>query len=212
MPQSSLARAALIFAIGLAVLVTGALAWQWSRTSQQGVATSSGTTSTGTALIGGPFELLDQNGETRRESDFAGRNMLIYFGYTYCPDICPSSLSVMTQALDILEERAPEKAETIAPIFITVDPQRDTVEAMKSYAEHFHPEMVALTGSEEQVSKAAKAYRVYYAKVKDESSSAGYTFDHSSIVFLMDKQGEYAAHFPPGTGPEKMAEGIRKRL
>ena len=209
MPQSTIARAVLVFSIGLAVMVTGTLAWQWSRTSQQGVATSGGTTATGTALIGGPFELLDQNGELRRESDFAGRHMLIYFGFTYCPDICPSSLSLMTQALDILEERAPEKAGTIAPIFITVDPERDTVEAMKSYAAHFHPDMVALTGSEEQVAKAAKAYRVYYAKVEDEAAG-DYLMDHSSFIYLMGPDGGYVSHFAHNATPDSIAEGLER--
>jgi len=209
MPQSPLARALLIFAIGFAVLMTGALAWQWNRMSQQSTATSGGTTASGTALIGGPFELLDQNGELRRESDFAGRNMLIYFGYTYCPDVCPSSLSVMTQALDILEERAPQKAQIIAPIFITVDPERDTVEAMKSYAEHFHPDMVALTGSSEQVAQAAKAYRVYYAKAEDEASG-DYLMDHSSFIYLMGPDGSYLTHFAHNATPDSIAEDLER--
>ena len=117
----------------------------------------------------------------------------------------------MTQAIDILEERAPEKAETIAPIFITVDPERDTVEAMKSYAEHFHPNMVALTGSEEQISKVAKGYRVYYAKVEEESAS-DYLVDHSSFIYLMGPDGSYVSHFAHNATPDSIAEGLARYI
>lgn len=162
---------------------------------------------TGKALIGGPFSLLDQDGKRVTEKDFRGKYMLIYFGYTYCPDICPAELQVMSAALDELGE----KAEKVTPVFITVDPERDTVEQMKSYVGNFHPRLVGLTGSKEEIQAAAKAYRVYYARAKSESAT-DYLMDHASIVYLMSPDGEYLAHFAYGTGVEKMAKGIAKFL
>ena len=188
------------FGIG-AVAALGALTYDRTSGGRDVVAT-------GKPLVGGPFKLTDHTGKRVTEKDFQGRHMLVFFGFTYCPDVCPAELQVITTALDTLGKQASQ----VTPVFITVDPERDTVEQMAAYIKHFHKSFIGLTGTADEIRAAAKAYRVYYAKVKDESSSAGYTFDHSSIVFLMDKQGEYAAHFPPGTGPEKMAEGIRKRL
>ncbi len=162
----------------------------------------------GKALIGGPFTLTDHTGKTVTEKDFAGGFTLVYFGFTYCPDVCPTELQIMTAAL----EQLGDKAEKVTPVFISVDPKRDTVEQMASYVTNFHKRLVGLTGTPEQVKAAAKAYRVYYAEVKDETSSAGYTVDHSSIVFLMGPKGDYLAHFSHGTSPQKMAEGIAKHL
>lgn len=161
----------------------------------------------GKALIGGPFALTDHNGKRVTDKDFGGKHKLVFFGYTYCPDICPAELQVMSAAMDNLGD----KAKDVTPVFITVDPERDTVEQMKSYVENFHPSLVGLTGSPEEIRKAAKAYRVYYKKTHSESAS-DYLVDHSSIVYLMSPDGEYLAHFAYGTGPEKMAEGIRKFL
>ncbi len=161
----------------------------------------------GKALIGGPFALTDHTGRRVTEKDFAGKHMLVYFGYTFCPDICPAELQVMSAALDALGD----KASKVTPVFITVDPERDTVEQMNSYVGNFHNRLVGLTGSPEDIKKAAKAFRVYYAKAKDESST-DYLMDHSSIVYLMSPKGEYLAHFAYGTGVDKMAEGIAKFL
>jgi protein SCO1/2 len=162
----------------------------------------------GKALIGGPFTLTDHTGKAVTEKDFAGRYMLVYFGFTFCPDVCPTELQIMTSAL----EQLGTKADKVTPVFISVDPKRDTVEQMASYVGNFHKRLVGLTGTPEQIKAAAKAYRVYYAEVKDESSSAGYTVDHSSIVFLMGPDGGYLAHFSHGTSPEKMAETIAGHL
>lgn len=161
----------------------------------------------GVALIGGPFELVDQSGRTVREQDFRGRLMLVYFGYTYCPDVCPTELQTMSVALD----RLGPKAEAVQPVFITVDPERDDVQQMADYVSHFHPSLVGLTGSPEQVAAAAKAYRVYYAKVQDEASSE-YLMDHTSFVYLMDREGSYVTHFGPQTPPEEMAARIEEHL
>lgn len=161
----------------------------------------------GKALIGGPFTLTDHTGKRVTEKDFAGGHTLVYFGYTYCPDICPAELQVMSAALDALGD----KAEKVTPVFVTIDPERDTVEQMKSYVENFHPRLVGLTGSSEDIKKAAKAYRVFYAKAKSDSATE-YLMDHSSIVYLMSPKGEYLTHFSYGTAPDKMAEGIIKFL
>jgi cytochrome oxidase Cu insertion factor (SCO1/SenC/PrrC family) len=160
----------------------------------------------GKVAIGGDFTLVDQNGATRHATDFRGKLMLVYFGYTYCPDVCPAELQKMSEAVDLLGA----KGEEVQPIFITVDPQRDTVEQMKAYAANFHPRLVALTGSAEQVAAAAHAYRVYYQKVKQPDGS--YLMDHSSVVYLMARDGTYLAHFGAETDAAQMAAAIAKQL
>jgi cytochrome oxidase Cu insertion factor (SCO1/SenC/PrrC family) len=156
--------------------------------------------------IGGDFTLVDQNGATRHATDFRGKLMLVYFGYTYCPDVCPTELQKMSEAVDLLGA----KGDEVEPIFITIDPQRDTVEQMKAYAANFHPRLVALTGSAEQVAAAAHAYRVYYQKVKQPDGS--YLMDHSSVVYLMARDGTYLAHFGAETDAAQMAAAIAKQL
>ncbi|MCG8361683.1 MAG: SCO family protein [Kiloniellales bacterium] len=200
-------RSLLIFGLGLLVLALGAGAWFLTGSGPRGVATSGSVVTSGQAKVGGPFALIDQHGESRSDADFRGRHMLIYFGFTFCPDICPTSLMAMTRALDQLEESAPALAERIVPIFITVDPERDTVEANRLYAEHFHPRLVALTGSEAQIASAAKAYRVYYRKAES-SSASDYLVDHSSFVYLMDGDGNYVTHFAHNASAEEMAEKL----
>lgn len=161
----------------------------------------------GEALVGGPFELIDGEGRTRTDAEFRGRYMLIYFGYTYCPDVCPTELQNMTNALDRLGDDAAE----VRPIFISIDPERDTPEVVGSYVDHFYPGMVGLTGSPEAVAKAAKAYRVYYRRADDPKASE-YLMDHSSIVYLMGPDGKFLTHFSYGTSDEEMAATIRKFL
>ena len=162
--------------------------------------------SSGQALVGGPFTLTDQDGRRVTPADYRGKYLLIYFGYTFCPDVCPAELQVMTAALDIVGD----KAEKIQALFITIDPARDTVAQMKDYIGNFHKRFAALTGSAGDIAKAAKAYRVYYKKVAAEDGSNDYLMDHSSIVYLMDRSNKFLVHFPYGTGPEKMAAGIEK--
>ena len=199
-------RALLIFAAGLIVLIVGlALPWWLQRGSEGGVSM------VGEAAIGGPFELIDQQGNALRDTDLHGRYTLIFFGYTYCPDFCPQTLLTVTEALDRLEEEAPEKAEQVVPVFVTVDPERDTVEAMAAYAEHFHEDLIALTGTPEQIDAAAKAYRVYYRKAEDESLN-DYLMDHSTFVFLMGPDGKYLGHYTHGTPAEEMAESLEERV
>ena len=159
--------------------------------------------------IGGPFQLMDHTGVLKTEKDFVGKFTLIYFGYTYCPDVCPTTLTTMTDALKSLGS----KADRITPIFITVDPKRDTVEHLRMYVSHFHPRLIGLTGTDAQVAKAAKVFRVYFAKQKGaKPEDVDYLVDHSSIVYLMDQKGRYLSHFGHAVTAEAMAERIQKHL
>lgn len=162
----------------------------------------------GTALVGGPFELVGKDGKTVTDEDFRGRHMLVFFGFTHCPDICPAELQIMASALETL---GPE-GENIVPIFITLDPERDTPEAVTAYVENFGPNFVGLTGSPEAIDKAAKAYRVTYKKFQDETTGDSYSIDHSALVYLMSPDGDYVTHIPYGTPPEKMAATLRRYL
>ena len=157
--------------------------------------------------IGGPFALTDQNGVRRTDADFRGKLMLVYFGFTYCPDICPTDLQQMALAVDQLGPAG----ETVQPVFITVDPERDTVEHLKDYMALFHPRFVGLTGDAAAIRQAARAYRVYYEKVEREDKS-DYTLDHSAFIYLMDRDGRYLGFFPPGTSAERLAETMRSHL
>jgi protein SCO1/2 len=162
----------------------------------------------GMPTIGGPFTLTDQSGRTVTDRDFRGRYMLVYFGYTFCPDVCPTSLSTMATALEMVPKAVEAK---IQPVFITVDPARDTVDVLKSYVANFHPRLVGLTGTEEQIKDAARKYRVYFQKA-DQGKDAAYLMDHSSIVYLMGPDGRFLAHFSHTTPPEQMAETIAKAV
>ena len=152
------------FALALALLgvVTGGTLLAYRHFAGPSVRPAVVTRSTGTAQVGGAFTLLDHTGRTVSDTDFGDDFLLIYFGYTTCPDVCPTALLVMTQALD---ELGPQ-GERVRPLFITIDPERDTQAVMADYVAHFHPRLVGLTGSPEQVAVAAKAYLVYYAKAR----------------------------------------------
>jgi cytochrome oxidase Cu insertion factor (SCO1/SenC/PrrC family) len=186
-------------ALALLVAVLGVVSWRLL---------APGDGSSGTALVGGPFTLTDQHGNQVTEADFEGRFMLIYFGYTYCPDFCPMSLSTMVQALDLL---TPEEAGQVVPILITIDPARDTVAQLADYVPLFSPRLVGLTGSEDQVTAAAKEYRVYFNKVAQDDPDA-YLMDHSTFIYLMGPEGEYRRHFGANAPPEELAEGLRAEL
>lgn len=159
------------------------------------------------AAIGGPFELTDHTGQTVTEESFDDSYLLVYFGYAWCPDVCPTELIIIGQAVDELGALGDE----VQPLFITVDPARDTVEALAEYVPSFHPRLVGLTGSDEQIREAAQAYRVYY-RLNEQDEDGNYLVDHTSYIYFMDPDGEYVTHFVYGQGPEKMAEIIRKHL
>lgn len=192
-------------ALTILLLIAGAGLLGWSLFGERG------REAVGKAAIGGPFELVDHTGKTRRAEDYRGRYMLIYFGYTYCPDVCPTGLATMSRGLEVLAERSPKKAEAVVPIFITVDPERDDVEAMAGYVAHFHDRMVGLTGAPERIAEVAKEYRVYYRKV-DEQGEGDYLMDHSSFIFLMGQEGDYLAHYTHTSTVEEIADGLEEKV
>jgi cytochrome oxidase Cu insertion factor (SCO1/SenC/PrrC family) len=158
--------------------------------------------------VGGPFELIDHTGHTRTERDFRGQLMLVYFGFTYCPDVCPTDL----QAIGLVLDKLGREGDGVQPLFVTVDPERDTPEHLAEYVPVFHPRLIGLTGSAEAIRKAADAYKVYYAKIPAGQNASDYTVDHTAFIYLMDRDGNYLGFFPPGTSAERMVEIIRPRL
>ena len=159
------------------------------------------------AKIGGPFTLTDQNGKTVSETDFAGRYRLVYFGYSYCPDICPVDLQKLMRGLAAFEKSDPARGAKVAPIFITVDPERDTPAALKPFVSRYHPRLLGLTGTPEQIAAVAKAFVVTYNKVPG-SAPDRYLMAHSQLAFLMDPAGKPLALLPlddPSTEPDEGA-------
>jgi cytochrome oxidase Cu insertion factor (SCO1/SenC/PrrC family) len=200
LPQTPLARGVALVCLLLALGIIGAGVWHGGLLSQAAPA------------IGGSFALTDQFGKPRTDADFRGHYMLVFFGFTNCPDICPVELQTISDALDQLDAK---QAANVTPIFITVDPERDTPEALRAYVANFHPRLVALTGSVESIGTVAKAYRVYYAKATGTnapSDPSAYVLDHFALVYLMGPQGEYVTHFSPGTTAQDMAADLRNRL
>ncbi len=161
--------------------------------------------------VGGPFSLIDHEGRAVTDSDYRGKLMLVYFGYTSCPDICPIGLHKISQALDALGE----DAVGVRSLFITMDPERDTVEAMADYVGQFHPDLIGLTGSPEQVKVAAKSYRVYYAKAHPEGSEEDandYLLDHMTMTYLMGPDGGLLEILPHSTPVDTLVGRIRGHL
>lgn len=161
------------------------------------------------ADIGGPFELVNAKGETVRWSDFDGRYRVVYFGFTYCPDICPTDTQRMMQGYKIFGEKAPELATKIAPIFISVDPERDTPEVVGEFTAAFSDDLIGLTGTPEQVKAAADQFRVFYSR-GEATAGGGYLVDHSNIVYLFNPKGEPLATLPTDQGAEAVAAELTK--
>lgn len=162
----------------------------------------------GAAAIGGPFALVDQNGRPVTDKDFRGRHMLVYFGFTNCPDVCPAALQIMAAALDKI---GPHAHQRVASVFVTVDPDRDTPAVLSDYLSSF-PGTVGLTGSADAVRSAATAYRVYFKRAKDDGSSAAYTVDHTSIIYLMGPDGRFITHFTHATPVDTIASKLATLL
>jgi cytochrome oxidase Cu insertion factor (SCO1/SenC/PrrC family) len=156
--------------------------------------------------IGGPFTLVDHTGKARRDEEFRGKLLLIYFGYSYCPDVCPTDLQQIGRAVDALGR----DGDAVQPLFITLDPERDTAAHLAEYVPLFHPRLIGLTGRAEEIRKVALAYKVYYAKYPPGSSD--YVIDHSSFIYLVDQSGKYVGFFPPGTSAERMVEMLKLHL
>ncbi len=188
-------------AVVLGVLVTLGLAPNKAGPSHE-------DSSSGAALIGGPFTLVDHTGQARSDADFLGSYMLVYFGYTYCPDACPTALGLMTSALNQLDDGQLAK---IQPLFISFDPERDTVEALNGYVPLFHPKLIGLTGTPEQTKAAAKAYRIYFAKAAQDGTS-DYLMDHTSYIYLMSPTGKFVKHFSESGGVAALADYLKQTL
>jgi protein SCO1 len=154
--------------------------------------------------VGAPFALIDHTGKPRTEAEFHGKFLLIYFGFTHCPDVCPTDLQAIGLALDQLGKAA----EEVQPLFITVDPERDTPQLLADYVPSFHPRLIGLSGDATSIRQVARAYKVHYAKVPTADGS-DYTVDHSGYIYLMDRAGQYLGFFPPGTSPDRMTDVIR---
>ncbi|HWB49591.1 MAG TPA: SCO family protein [Stellaceae bacterium] len=186
---------------GVLVLVAGLLIAFAFRDQGKGVAGSPLA-----AAIGGPFSLVDQNDKPFTDANLKGKWQLVFFGYTHCPDVCPTTLNDLSLALDQLGD----KKNRVGIVFISVDPERDTPAVLKSYVDSFGGPVEALTGSADAVAQAAKDYKVYYAK--HPRSDGGYDMDHSALIYIMDPQGRFTATFTPEDQPDKMAERLKKLL
>ncbi len=163
---------------------------------------------TGEALVGGPFELVDHNGTLVNNEDFKSKHLLVYFGYTTCPDVCVVDMLKLTDTL----KRMGDQADRLQPVFISIDPERDTPEALKEFVSRFPISIRGLTGSLEQVDQAAKAYKVYYAKTPADEETGMYYMDHSNYFYLMDENGEFVTFFGADRTPESIAEELRKAV
>jgi protein SCO1/2 len=199
MPGKQKTSIPILIAVAVAVLATFGLFYYLSGGDGKKISAS--------PVIGGAFDLLDQDGKAFTQENLKGKYSLVYFGYTHCPDVCPTELQDMTTAL----EKLGSLADKIRPIMISVDPKRDTPAALKEYMSNFYPGFIGLTGTAEQVRKASSAYRAYYRKA-DDKKGGDYTMDHSSIVYFMDPEGRYLRHFAYGVAPEKMVSGMKMAI
>ena len=194
----AVAAAALLVAI-----VTGSMLWILGNRAAE---PNAHARAEGVAQIGGPFSLIDQNGQRRTDADFHGHYTLVFFGFTNCPDVCPTTLTMIQDVLTMLGA----KAANVVPIFVSIDPERDTPAVLKSYLSSFGPRFVGLTGTPAEVAKAAQAYKVYYQKVP--LDGGGYTMNHSSIIYLMGPDGKFVSHDEIENGPDALAADLSKRL
>ena len=219
-------RAILILVVGGAVLaaVLGGLYLIRNESSQVAVTEPAGKTfaEPGSVPIGGPFMLVDHTGRTVTETDFGGKYLLVFFGFSNCPDVCPTTLADIASALELLGE----DGDAIQPLFVSLDPERDTPQRLAEYVKAFHPKIVGLTGTPEQIAAVTKEYRAFYEKVSaasyygketgaaSDKSAPGneYLISHQGNTYLMSPSSEYLAHFTYGTKPEEIVETIRKAI
>lgn len=175
--------------LGLAVLLAGALGWMRFATPAVPQGNLAGSS------LGGPFTLVDQDGRRVSDRDFAGRWRLIYFGYGFCPDVCPTDLAIMGRGLKAFEAADAGRAARVAPIFITIDPQRDTPAILKPFVAAFHPRLVGLTGSPDAIAAVARSFGVYARRI-DTGDPENYLMDHSAMIYLFDPGGRPIAFLP----------------
>lgn len=193
-----------VIAVGAAILITSLYLLLSAQDTTKPLVSNDGLSSG--VEIGGEFQLTDQNGNIFNRSSLKGKLSLIYFGFTSCPDICPTALNKITEALSTLEKYQ----IAITPVFITIDPERDTEKILKNYLNYFHQKFIGLTGSAEQIKEVADKFKVYYAKsAMNESENKNYMMDHSSFIYLLDENGQYLKHFYLATEPKEIIEFIR---
>jgi protein SCO1 len=191
-----------VILVGIVVFGAGALLVLGLRGDQHGAA--------GTLLaraIGGPFHLVDQNGRAFTDADLKGKWHLVFFGYTHCPDVCPTTLNELSLALEKLGKKA---SGEVGIVFISVDPERDTPAVLKSYVASFDAPVTALTGTADEVAQAAKSYRVFYAK--HQPRDGAYDMDHSAVIYVMDPEGRFTATFTPDTPADQVVARLQKLL
>lgn len=194
-------QALIPYALALACLSGGAL---WHLSNEMPLPGQ--VVTRGTAQVGGPFSLMDQNGQMRSDADFRGRWMLVYFGYTNCPDVCPTTLALISSAL---KDVGPS-ASQLVPIFVTVDPAHDTPPVLRQYLSAFDLQFVGLTGTESQIERIARAYKVW--RVRRPLKGGGYAIDHSNVICLMGPNGKFVTVYDNSQTPEEIAKDLRKRL
>ena len=186
----------------LAVALAGGLLWREAET----IPAVGHSVSIGSAAVGGPFSLTDQDGQGKNLADFRGRYVLLYFGYTRCPDVCPTTLAVMAAALGKLGMQS----ERVVPVFITIDPARDTPAILKLYVKSFGPNFIGLTGSAAELAKVEREYRV--VAVKHALPGGGYAMDHSSVLYLLGPDGKLTAFYDEAITSDALAKDLRQRL
>jgi len=194
---------ALFVLIGL-LLAGGVVAWQIHKDEMRRTELREQAMHPASSALGGPFTLTDQSGKTVTDFDYRGKYLLVYFGYTYCPDLCPTGLEAIAHTLDQLGR----DAKKIQTIFITIDPARDTPKKLKEYVASFHPGIEGLTGSPDQIATIAKEYQVYYARGED-VEDGDYLMDHSSLIYVMDPKGKFVTTFPDDVSPAAMTDALR---
>lgn len=192
-----------LIAIGLLLLAASTLSWWWEKRSAGQIPAPITAAS---LTFGGPFTLIDHTGRNVTEQDYRGYFTLVFFGFTLCPDVCPTTLQSVTSVLQILGDEGAK----VRPLFITVDPERDTPATMASYVTLFDPRIIGLTGTKDQIAQVAHAYRIHYRKADDKN--AGYLMEHTAVMFLMGPDGKYLAHIPPDMPPKRAAETIRQHM
>lgn len=200
-------RPTLWVASAIIAVIVGGMAWLMLAPSGQGY-TSPALVDAAGGDVGGAFTLIDHTGRTVTDAEVIDGPALVYFGYTFCPDVCPVDVQIMAETVDMLAA----DGVSVKPVFITVDPARDTVEALADYAGAMHPDMIALTGSDEQIKTAAAAYKVYYAKVDSEGSGDDYLMNHTAFMYLMSPDQGLLGLFRRGFGPEQFAKDVKALL
>jgi len=212
LPRTPIARLSAGVSMALALALLGAVAWsEWTADSGGGTA------------IGGAYELTNTAGETITPDSFDGQYRLIFFGYTHCPAVCPQTANAMSRALDHLGENAPERAQAVTPVFITIDPARDDRERLDTWLDNFHERFVGLTGSEAKIRRAAETFRVSYDKrgaesfetgstMHEQAKAKGYLMEHASYVFLLGPDGDYLDHIPTNAGATRIARMLDEHV